>query len=95
MIYTSDGWLKMVDLMALMRSDKVPHTPQENLNLDEGPPDMTLQRRKREANRIRKALKRDRRAAFMMGVSLEQYHAIAMYLHDQAKPGAQRGKFIR
>ena len=56
---------------------------------------MTLQKRDREANRIRKQLKRDRRAAFMMGVSLEQYHAMAMYLHDQSKPGARRGEFAR
>lgn len=87
MIYTSDGWWKMVDLMALIRKEKVPHTPQENL--------MTMQKRDREANRLRKTLKRDRRAAFMMGVSLEEYHAIAMYLHEQGKPGAQRGKYAR
>lgn len=54
---------------------------------------MTMQKRDREANRIRKQIKRDRREAFMLGITLEEYHAIAMYLHGQSKPGATVGQY--
>ena len=85
MIETTVGWWSIAKLIGLQRSVKVPHVAQGGL--------MTMQKRDRETNRIRKAINRDRRAAFMMGISLQEYHAIALYLSGQSKPGATRGKF--